>query len=87
MIAEQVFGWLASIFTTLIFAPQLLKAFKTKMTNDLSMLMLLLAVIGNACWLVHASFSSNLPLVVCATLIIIMSIVLIVFKYNNERRA
>jgi len=86
MEAEQLFGWLASILTTLIFVPQLVKAFKTKMTNDLSMMMLVLAVMGNACWLVHALLSSNLPLIVCAMLIIVMSMVLIIFKYKNERR-
>jgi MtN3 and saliva related transmembrane protein len=87
MATEQVFGWLASILTTLIFVPQLLKAFKTKMTKDLSMLMLVLAVLGNVCWLVHALLSENLPLIVCATLIIAMSMLLIVYKYNNEKYA
>lgn len=82
---EESFGWIASILTTLIFIPQLHKAFTTKKTKDISMLMLLLAVFGNAAWLVHASLTGNTPLVVCASLIICMSIVLIVFKINNEK--
>lgn len=86
MSLEQFFGWLASILTTLIFAPQLVKAFKTKLTNDISMLMLVLAVLGNASWFIHALLISNLPLMVCAALIIIMSIILILFKYHNEKR-
>ena len=85
MALEQVFGWLASILTTLIFAPQLIKAVQTKMTNDISMLMLILAVLGNASWFIHALLISNMPLMVCAALIIIMSIILILFKYNNEK--
>lgn len=84
---EQASGWLASILTTLIFAPQLVKAFKTRMTNDISMLMLVLAVLGNASWFVHALMIGNMPLLVCASLIILMSLMLIVFKYNNERAA
>ena len=87
MVLEQVFGWMASILTTLIFVPQLAKAFKTKMTNDLSMMMMVLAVMGNACWFIHAYLVSNMPLMVCAALIIVMSVVLIIFKYTNERRA
>ena len=82
---EELFGWLASVLTTLIFLPQLHKAFSTRMTNDISMLMLLLAVAGNVAWLFHASMTGNTPLIVCASLIIIMSIVLIIFKYLNER--
>ncbi|MDH5473071.1 MAG: SemiSWEET family transporter [Gammaproteobacteria bacterium] len=85
MAVDELFGWLASILTTLIFAPQLVKAFKTKMTNDISMLMLILAVLGNLSWLIHALLTNNWPLIVCAFLIIIMSIVLIAYKYNNEK--
>jgi len=85
MPTEQLFAWIASVLTTLIFIPQIYKAFKTRLTNDISMLMMILAVMGNTAWLVHASLTSNIPLVVCASLIIIMSIVLILFKYANEK--
>ncbi|VAW73463.1 hypothetical protein MNBD_GAMMA10-1499 [hydrothermal vent metagenome] len=83
---EQVFGWIASVLTTLIFIPQLYKAFTTRQTRDISMLMLILAVMGNSAWLIHASLTGNVPLVVCAGLIIIMSFVLIAFKYNNDKQ-
>ena len=81
----ELFGWLASFFTTIIFIPQLTKAFITKLTDDISMWMLILSVIGNCFWFAHASLSSNMPLLVCASLIILISIILIVFKYLNER--
>lgn len=81
----EIFGWLASIFTTIIFLPQLIKAFKTKMTSDISMGMLVLSVIGNGFWLAHASLSHNMPLIVCALLIIIISLTLMMFKHLNER--
>jgi len=81
----ELYGWLASIFTTIIFLPQLIKAFKTKMTNDISMWMLILSVIGNGFWAAHANLTNNLPLLVCASLIILISVTLIVFKYINER--
>lgn len=85
MLLEEIFGWIASILTTLIFIPQIHKAFKTRLTNDISMLMIVLAVLGNTAWLIHASLTGNMPLIVCASLIIIMSIVLIIFKINNEK--
>jgi len=85
MLIEEFFGWVASILTTLIFIPQIVKAYKTRLTNDISMLMIVLAVLGNLAWLIHASLTDNMPLIVCASLIIIMSIVLIIFKLNNEK--
>ena len=85
MAVEELFGWMASVFTTLIFAPQLVKAIQTKMTKDISMLMLILSVMGNVSWLIHASLTLNRPLIVCATLIIVMSLILIVYKHTNEK--
>jgi len=87
MLLEEIFGWIASILTTLIFIPQIHKAFKTRLTNDISMLMMILAVLGNTAWLIHASLTDNMPLIVCASLIIIMSFVLIIFKIKNEKTA
>lgn len=83
----QLYGWLASFFTTVIFLPQLVKAFKTRQTNDISMWMLILSVLGNGFWAAHARLIDNLPLLVCAGLIIFISLTLIVFKFFNEREA
>lgn len=81
----ELFGWLASFFTTIIFLPQLFKAFSTKMTNDISMWMLILSLTGNGFWFAHAQFTHNLPLLACASLIIIISLILITYKTYNER--
>ena len=86
MSAEEISGWLAAIFTTLIFVPQLHKAFTTKKTEDLSMLMIVLAIMGNSAWFVQALLTSNTPLMVCAVLIIIMSSILMTFKYHNDKK-
>ena len=86
MTAEEISGWLAAIFTTLIFVPQLHKAYTTKKTRDLSMMMIVLAIMGNSAWLVQALLTSNTPLMVCAALIIIMSFILMIFKYSNDKK-
>jgi MtN3 and saliva related transmembrane protein len=78
---EVLLGWLASLFCTLILVPQIFKAFKTRHTDDVSMFMLILSVLGNAFWVAHASMTQNIPLIVGAGLISLMSIILIIFKY------
>ena len=85
MALEDIAGWIAAALTTSIFIPQIIKAFSTGLTRDISMMMLILAVLGNAAWLVQSILMSNTPLTVCAILIIIMSFILITFKYRNER--
>ena len=86
MTIEELSGWLAALFTTLIFVPQLHKAFTTQKTRDISMLMIVLAIMGNTAWFVQALLTSNTPLMVCAVLIIIMSTILMLFKYRNDKK-
>ena len=78
---EVLFGWAASLLCTLILVPQIIKALKTRHTDDVSMSMLILSVAGNGFWVAHASITQNIPLIVGASLISCMSIALIVFKY------
>ncbi|MDT8283499.1 MAG: PQ-loop domain-containing transporter [Gammaproteobacteria bacterium] len=85
-----LFGWMASMLCTFILVPQIYKAFKTRHTDDVSMYMLIISVVGNAFWVAHASLTHNIPLIVGAGLISAMSIILIIFKYlydsNNDSK-
>ena len=83
---EVLFGWAASFLCTLILVPQIFKAFQTKHTDDVSMYMLVISVAGNAFWVLHASMTQNLPLIVGASLISLMSVVLIIFKYMYDSK-
>jgi MtN3 and saliva related transmembrane protein len=83
---ELLFGWIASSLCTLILVPQIVKAFLTRHTDDLSMYMLILSVAGNAFWVAHATMTDNLPLIVGAGLISLMSVILIVFKYMFDTK-
>ena len=81
METEVLFGWFASALCTLILIPQIMKAYQTRHTDDVSMSMLVLSVAGNGFWVAHATMTQNIPLIVGASLISLMSITLIVFKY------
>jgi MtN3 and saliva related transmembrane protein len=87
MSLDVVFGWIASSLCTLILVPQIIKAIKTRHTDDVSMFMLVLSVAGNAFWVAHASMTQNTPLIVGGGLISVMSIVLIIFKYMFDSRS
>jgi MtN3 and saliva related transmembrane protein len=83
---EVLFGWSASFLTTLILVPQIYKAAKTRHTDDVSMSMLVISVAGNGFWVAHASLTQNIPLIVGAGLICLMSITLIIFKYMYDSK-
>ena len=86
MTIEVLFGWSASLLCTLILVPQIFKAYTTRHTDDISMYMLLLSVAGNAFWVTHAVMSDNVPLIVGAGLICLMSLILIAFKYKFDTK-
>ena len=86
MSSEEIFAWLAAFFCTIILVPQIFKTLKTKRTDDLSMMMLLFSAIGNTFWALHASLTGNVPLLVGATLIMLMSLFLMFYKYQNEKK-
>jgi MtN3 and saliva related transmembrane protein len=83
---EILFGWTASFLCTLILVPQIMKALKTRHTDDVSMYMLIISVAGNGFWVAHASMTQNIPLIVGASLISGMSIILIIFKYLYDTK-
>ena len=86
MTTEVLLGWIASLLCTLILVPQIVKAFKTRHTDDVSMYMLIISVAGNASWAAHATMTQNIPLIVGAGLISFMSIVLIIFKFLFDKK-
>jgi len=86
MSLEVLFGWTASLLCTFILVPQIIKTFKTRQTDDVSMYMLIISVVGNAFWVAHAALTHNIPLIVGAGLISAMSIVLIIFKYLYDTK-
>ncbi len=83
---EVLFGWIASFLCTLILVPQIFKAMKTRHTDDVSMYMLIISVAGNGFWVLHATMTENIPLIVGAGLISFMSIILIIFKYMYDTK-
>jgi MtN3 and saliva related transmembrane protein len=86
METEVILGWIASSLCTLILVPQILKALKTRHTDDISMYMLILSVTGNAFWAAHAILTGNIPLFVGASLISMMSILLVIFKFKFDTK-
>ncbi len=49
------------------------------------MSMLVLSAIGNGFWVLHASITGNHPLLVGASLIFVMSLLLMILKFNFDK--
>ena len=62
--AVTILGLVAGTLTTLSFLPQLLKAWKSRSTHDISIGMFSLLAVGITLWIVYGVVTSDLPVVV-----------------------
>tara|TARA_Y100000590_G_scaffold171113_1_gene195742 strand:- start:1202 stop:1459 length:258 start_codon:yes stop_codon:yes gene_type:complete len=77
-------GFFAGFCTTIAFIPQAIKAWKTKSTKDISLLMFLIFITGVFFWLVYGILIHEMPLIVAnaITLILALSILVAKIKYD-----
>ncbi|NUS21534.1 MAG: SemiSWEET transporter [Mesorhizobium sp.] len=59
----KLIGFAAATCTTVAYAPQAIKVWKTRSTGDISLGMFMVMVLGLALWLVYGLLSGDAPLV------------------------
>ncbi len=77
-------GLAAAFCTTVAYLPQVLKAWRSKSTADISLGMFTLMVTGVALWLVYGLLLSDLPLILsnAVTLALVGSILLLKLRHG-----
>ena len=75
-------GYLAGVLTTSAFLPQVIKAWKTKSTQDLSLGMWGIFCFGVFCWLIYGFMIHALPIILAniATLLLAGTILILKVK-------
>ena len=72
------FGMVAGICTTISFLPQVLKIWKTKSVNDISLLMFLIFTFGVANWLIYGLIIKEIPIILANTLTLILCLLILI---------
>src|SRR3954471_11042449 len=78
-------GYFGSFLTSITFIPQVYKAWKTKSVGDLSIWMMLIVVLSTVVWLVYAFAIGSGPVIVANSIVFVLSVLLIYFKYAFKR--
>ena len=82
----EIFGYIASATAIIGLLPQVIKSYKTKSTDDISMPMLINYLVGSIAWIVHG-MCVNSPFVVWSNVFGgIVSLVSIVQKLIYDNR-
>jgi len=80
----KLIGFAAATCTTVAYAPQAIKVWKTRSTGDISLGMFLVMVLGLALWLVYGLLSGDGPLVAAnaVTMVLAGGILFMKLKYG-----
>lgn len=75
-------GYFGSFLTSITFIPQVYKAWKTKSVGDLSMWMMSIVIFSTIVWLTYAVAIGSGPVIVANSIVFVLSVILIYFKYS-----
>ncbi len=81
---EEILGYTAGTLTTIAFLPQVLKAWRTRSTKDISLGMFLLFSLGVALWLVYGIMISSAPIIAAnlVTLVLASSVLIAKLRFG-----
>ena len=77
-------GLLAASLTVIAFFPQLVKAWKTKSTKDISLGMFSTFCFGVFLWFVYGILTNDLPVIIANLLIFIQALIILTFKLKYK---
>jgi MtN3 and saliva related transmembrane protein len=76
----KLLGFAAATCTTLAYAPQFIKVWKTRSTEDISLGMFLAMMLGVALWLIYGLLSGDAPLVAANAITMLLAGGILVMK-------
>ena len=79
-----ILGYLAGILTTASFIPQFLKAYRTKSTTDISVVMYTWFIIGVGLWIIYGAYKNSWPVILAnaVTMMIALGILALKLRYH-----
>ncbi len=82
MTALQILGMTAGSISAITFLPQVIKTWKTKSANDISLLMFTFATISVIMWLIYGIILQDIPIIYTNSLVLVCSLIMLYFKYR-----
>ena len=84
MVYVEGIGFAAGILTTIALIPQVTKAWKTKLTRDVSLGWISILIVGVFLWLVYGLLINSLPLIVANVFTFILSLTILILKIKYK---
>jgi len=84
MVNIEIIGYLAGFIVAISLAPQVIKAWKTKSTKDISIAWNITYIIGLSLWIVYGIGIKSFPIIVTLSIENLMAISLIILKLRYK---
>jgi len=79
----EYIGYVAAVCTTVSFLPQAFKIMRSKKTNDISLIMYSLLVVGVILWTIYGIYLNDWSLIIANSITSISATIVLVFKIKN----
>jgi MtN3 and saliva related transmembrane protein len=76
-------GYAAALCTTGAYVPQVLKVWRTRATQDISLKMFLVLVTGLALWLTYGIWKGEWPLILANAVTLMLASTILFFKFKH----
>jgi len=77
---DFIIGLIAGILCTISFLPQVIKAFKTRHTSDLSLATFLIFSLGVFLWLIYGILIKQIPIILANAAIFVLTLLILTMK-------
>jgi len=79
-----ILGFAAGAFTTFAFLPQLIKAWKSKSTKDISLGMFVIICAGVILWMIYGFLTKSQPIIIANIVTLIFCAVILFLKIRYK---
>ncbi|CCQ72118.1 SemiSWEET transporter [Magnetospira sp. QH-2] len=76
-------GFAAAACTTLAFLPQVIKTWRTRSTEDISLIMFLVLCTGIGLWLIYGLLTGDHPLILANGVTLVLAGIILFFKLRH----
>ena len=83
MVNFEIIGYLAGSIVAISLTPQVIKAWRTKSTKDISIIWTLIYVIGLTLWVVYGFGIRSFPLMITVSIETLMALSLLILKIRH----
>lgn len=78
----EILGMVAGSISAVTFLPQVIKTWKTKSADDISLLMFTFATVSVILWLIYGIVKESIPIIYTNSLVLVCSLIMLYFKFR-----